>query len=46
MRRRCVMATIKIDQLGPVNECKLEIDDFMVLTGPQSSGKSTIAKCN
>lgn len=39
------MATIKIDQLGPVNECKLEIDDFMVLTGPQSSGKSTIAKC-
>ena len=40
------MATIKIDQLGPVNECKLEIDDFMVLTGPQLSGKSTIAKCN
>lgn len=38
------MARIIIHQLGPVKHCELEIEDFMVFTGPQSSGKSTIAK--
>ena len=30
--------------VGPIQECDLEINDFTVLTGPQSSGKSTVAK--
>lgn len=38
------MASIVINKLGPINHCELEIDDFMILTGPQSAGKSTIAK--
>lgn len=38
------MARMTINQLGPIKYCKLEIEDFMVFTGPQSSGKSTIAK--
>ena len=40
-----MLATIIINQLGPIKHCELLIDDFMVFTGPQSSGKSTIAKC-
>lgn len=39
-----MLATIIINQLGPIKHCELLIDDFMVFTGPQSSGKSTIAK--
>lgn len=35
---------IVIDKLGPVKHCDLQINDFMVFTGPQASGKSTIAK--
>lgn len=38
------MARMTINKLGPIKYCELEIDDFMVFTGPQSSGKSTIAK--
>lgn len=38
------MSRIIINRLGPIEHCELEMDDFMVLTGPQSSGKSTIAK--
>lgn len=38
------MARIIINQLGPIKHCELEIEDFMMFTGPQSSGKSTIAK--
>lgn len=38
------MPNIYIHNLGPVKECKMELEDFCVLTGPQASGKSTIAK--
>ena len=38
------MSKIEIKDLGPVNECVMDIDHFMVLTGAQASGKSTIAK--
>lgn len=41
------MAKLRIKNLGPVKDCKMEINDnnFMVLTGQQASGKSTIVKC-
>lgn len=35
---------IEINKLGPVEHCVCEINDFTVFTGPQSNGKSTIAK--
>lgn len=38
------MSKIEIKDLGPVNECVMDIDHFMVLTGAQASGKSTVAK--
>jgi len=38
------MEKIVINRLGPITHCNLEIEDFMVFTGPQASGKSTIAK--
>lgn len=38
------MQRIVINKLGPINYCDLYIKDFMVFTGPQASGKSTIAK--
>ena len=38
------MERIKIYKLGPIEHCELAIRDFMVFTGPQASGKSTIAK--
>lgn len=38
------MANLVINKLGPINHCDLEIVDYIVLTGPQSQGKSTIAK--
>lgn len=38
------MQKLTITNLGPVSNCIIEIKDFMVLTGPQASGKSTIAK--
>ena len=38
------MQEIFIRNLGPIQNCKMKIDDFTILTGPQSSGKSTIAR--
>lgn len=36
--------TLEIRSLGPIQDCKLTVNQFTVLTGPQSNGKSTIAK--
>lgn len=33
-----------INNLGPIKNCELYIKDYMVFTGQQASGKSTIAK--
>ena len=33
-----------MENVGPVKQCNMDIDQFTILTGPQSSGKSTIAK--
>ncbi len=38
------MQRLSIDQLGPIKHCELEINNFMVFTGAQASGKSTVAK--
>lgn len=38
------MAVIEINNLGPINHCRMDLKKFCVLTGPQASGKSTIAK--
>lgn len=38
------MRKISISHFGPIRNCRLETKDFMVLMGPQASGKSTIAK--
>ena len=35
---------LKLKHLGPVQECVLSVNRFTVLTGPQSNGKSTVAK--
>jgi len=38
------MQKIEIKNFGPIDEINLEIKDFILLIGPQASGKSTIAK--
>lgn len=38
------MHRLKINKLGPIDQCELECVPFMTLTGFQASGKSTIAK--
>lgn len=38
------MQRLSIDQLGPIKHCELEINNFMVFTGAQASGKSTVVK--
>ena len=38
------MARIIIKKLGPVKNCDMVLNNFCILTGPQASGKSTIAK--
>ena len=38
------MQKIMIDHFGPVSHCEMEVNDFIICTGPQASGKSTIAK--
>lgn len=38
------MAMIEINNLGPITHCCMDLKKFCVLTGPQASGKSTIAK--
>ena len=35
---------LKINHLGPIDSCTIEINRFNILTGPQSNGKSTVAK--
>lgn len=36
--------TLELHHLGPIDECRLTVTPFTVLTGPQSNGKSTVAK--
>ena len=38
------MHRLVLHNLGPVRDCDINVDDFMVLTGPQANGKSTVAK--
>lgn len=38
------MQKIMIHNLGSIVHCEMDIDDFIVCTGPQASGKSTVAK--
>ena len=38
------MHKIEIKKLGPIDHCEMEIKDFVIFTGPQASGKSTVAK--
>lgn len=38
------MATIEIKNIGPIKEVKFDLNKVNVFMGPQSSGKSTIAK--
>lgn len=38
------MCKLIINELGPIGRCELECSQFITLTGPQASGKSTIAK--
>lgn len=38
------MAKMELKQFGPIHHCVMESKPFTVLTGPQASGKSTIAK--
>lgn len=38
------MCTIKIQNLGPIKSVEFELNRINVITGPQCSGKSTIAK--
>ena len=35
---------LKIQNLGPIKNCELDLNKMMVLAGPQAAGKSTIAK--
>ena len=35
---------LKIQHLGPIEKCEINLKQFTVLTGPQSNGKSTVAK--
>lgn len=39
------MQKIWIKNFGPITNCVLEINDFMLFIGEQASGKSTICKC-
>ena len=40
-----MMERLSIKKLGPIEKCEIEINEFMILTGPQASGKSTVSKC-
>ena len=44
MENNRFVTSFYIKKFGPVKEFKFTIEDFNVLTGPQASGKSTIAK--
>ena len=39
------MKRLRINNVGPIDECIIELKSFNVITGKQSTGKSTIAKC-
>ena len=39
------MQKITISDFGPIKDCEISVSDYMVLTGEQASGKSTLAKC-
>lgn len=36
--------SLSIHNFGPIKDCQCKIDQFTIFTGPQSSGKSTVAK--
>jgi len=36
---------IKIENFGPLKDIEIEINNLIILTGEQASGKSTLAKC-
>ena len=38
------MHSVEIKNFGPIKDCKIDIQQFTVLTGAQAVGKSTIAK--
>lgn len=38
------MQKLVIKKFGPIEECEVIVKDFLVFTGPQASGKSTVAK--
>ena len=38
------MTTIEIKNIGPIKEVEISLNKINVFMGPQSSGKSTIAK--
>lgn len=38
------MQRLIIKNFGPIENCDIDVKDFLVLTGPQASGKSTVAK--
>ena len=38
------MQKIIINHLDPIKHCELNINDFIICTGPQAAGKSTLAK--
>ena len=38
------MQKLIVRNFGPISECEIQIENFLVLIGPQSSGKSTISK--
>ena len=35
---------LHLHKIGPINDCRLTLDSFTILTGPQANGKSTAAK--
>lgn len=38
------MHKISLHHLGPIENCSITLNEFIVLTGPQANGKSTVAK--
>ena len=38
------MQRLKIRNFGPIADCDIEINEYLVFTGTQASGKSTVAK--
>lgn len=38
------MHKITLRNLGPIENCSINLNELIVLTGPQANGKSTVAK--